>query len=90
MKNVWKMIIAFVLVACMALAVIACDYDEIVCNGDSNNSGENVGDSNGTVDNEDNAGESGSQDNEADSGSNGLDAPGANTEGGWSQLYPAG
>ena len=78
MKNVWKMIIAFALVACMALAFIACDYDDVIYNGDSNDSVETVGDSNETVGSE----ETGD--------SNGLQAPGANTEGGWSQLYPAG
>ena len=78
MKNVWKMIIAFALVACMALAFIACDYDDVIYNGDSNYSGETVGDGNETVDSEETG------------GSNRFQDPVANTESGWSQLYPAG
>ncbi len=86
MKNICKLIIALVLVASMCLAFMACDMDDIIYNGETGADGEttdngNVTEGSGENDDSSNADEGGEN--------NGLQSPGANTEGGWSPLYPA-
>lgn len=75
MKNTWKLMVALVLAACMCLAFVSCDLDDITYNGETGESQEIQSDDD-TLNN----------DNSEQSAN--LNSSGANTEGGWSQLYP--